>query len=136
MKIGETAFQRMTIKESMLKDFGVIVGDTNPIHLDDIFAQKTVFGKRIAQGMLVGSLISGVLGTRLPGPGCIYLKQQLVFHKPTFVEDELEAWVKVIEVKKSSKGLIVHLNTWCINQHKEIIVDGFADMLVPFENDI
>ncbi len=85
--LGETASLTRTVTESDIQQFADLVGDYNPVHVDDAFAKKTQFGRRIAHGMWGVSLISAVLGTRLPGPGTIYLSQTIQFLAPMYPGD-------------------------------------------------
>ncbi len=130
MKIGETASISKKIKASDVILFSNITGDSNPIHTDEQYAKNSYFKEPIAQGMFVGSLISSVLGTKLPGPGCIYLKQDISFFNPVKIGDLIEASVEIVSLGKKNNSIIVTLNTWCTNQHGERVVDGKAIMKV------
>jgi 3-hydroxybutyryl-CoA dehydratase len=130
LNVGDKAFAFKIITENDIKTFADVVGDRNPIHVDKDYAQKTIFHEPIAQGMLIGSLISGVLGTKLPGPGCIYLSQELKFLKPVKVNDFITANVEIIDIKHKRSGLIIVLKTWCNNQYEELVVNGEAVMKV------
>ena len=131
IKVGDSASITKVIKKEDVETFAQISGDTNPVHLDDTFAEETMFGKRIAHGMLVGGLISAVLGTKLPGPGSIYLNQTLRFQKPVFFEDTITAVVEVIDIREDKP--IITLETLCLNQHQEIVIKGEALILIPEE---
>jgi 3-hydroxybutyryl-CoA dehydratase len=87
VKIGETASISKHFKAIEVVQFSDITGDSNPIHTDEQYAKKSFFKEPIVQGMFIGSLISSVLGTKLPGPGCIYLKQDMVFLHPVKIGD-------------------------------------------------
>lgn len=128
-QIGDRAFSTKRITESDLIAFANIAGDKNPIHLDLQFARKTIFGKQIAQGMLLGSLISGVLGTKLPGPSSVYIKQELNFIKPVYINDYVTAGVEITDISLKKNKVYISLNTWCANQSNEIVCDGQALML-------
>jgi len=131
INIGDKAFKCKIISEDDIKIFSEIVGDSNPVHVDREYARNTVFHEPIAQGMLIGSLISGVLGTQLPGPGCIYLSQDFRFLKVVRVNDAITAFVEVVEIKtKNKSSAIVTLKTWCVNQHGDTVVNGEAVMKV------
>ena len=91
IKVGQKASISRKITEKDILDFANIVGDFNPIHVDEKFAKKSIFKGNIAHGMLTASLISAVLGNKLPGPGYIYLKQELKFLKPVFPDDTITA---------------------------------------------
>ncbi len=126
-KIDDTATISKTITEADIEQFSQLTGDTNPVHLDGGAAKKTRFGKRIAHGMWGVSLIGAVLGTKLPGPGTIYLKQTAVFKAPVFIGDTITANVKVTNVREEKN--IYTLQTVCVNQHGETILDGEAVVL-------
>lgn len=131
INVGDRASSTKTITEDDVLKFAEIVGDSNPIHVDKIFASNTIFKEPIVQGMLIGSLISGVLGTKLPGPGCIYLQQDLRFIKAVKINDTVSAFVEVVEIiPKGDFTSIIRLKTWCINQHGETVVLGEAVMKV------
>lgn len=123
--IGQEASFSKTITEGDVYGFAGLVGDFNPVHVNDIVGRESVFGQRIAHGMLVGSLISTVLGTKLPGEGTIYLEQNLKFKKPVYFGDTVTATVKVIEVINQEKG-IYKLDTTIINQNGIITHEGYA----------
>lgn len=122
---GQKASFSKTITETDVYLFSGVTGDFNPIHINSQIASKSSFGNRIAHGMLIGSLISTVLGTKLPGPGTIYLEQNLKFKKPVYFEDTVTATVEVEEIIDSSKG-IYKLRTYIINQKDELVTDGYA----------
>ena len=86
----EASYAKKITNEDVLA-FADLSGDTNPVHLNDAFAAGTIFKKRIAHGFLTGALFSTVLGTKLPGPGCIYLSQSLKFRAPVYIGDEVVA---------------------------------------------
>src|ERR1041385_7961102 len=98
LSVGMAETLRKTIDSSDVVGFAEVTGDRNPIHLSEHFAAKTQFGKRIAHGLYTASLISAVLGTRLPGPGAIYISQTLNFRAPVRIGDEVEVTVTVAEL--------------------------------------
>ncbi|QEK11125.1 MaoC family dehydratase [Crassaminicella thermophila] len=122
--IGEKASLSKNITDNDIRKFASITGDFNPIHIDDTFASKTIFKKRIAHGMLTSSLISAVLGTKLPGVNTLYLSQSLKFLAPCFIGDTLTATVQVID-KKDEKQILI-LKTVVTNQSNTEIVIGEA----------
>lgn len=126
--IGEHANIRKKVTEYDITSFAKITGDYNPVHVDSEFASKTRFKGKIAHGMLSASLISAVLGTKLPGPGCIYLSQSLKFIRPVRVGDMLTAEVEVTNWDSTKK--IIHLNTYCFNQAGNEVLAGEAALLV------
>src|SRR4026207_1060115 len=95
---GMTETLKKPIDSSAVVGFAEISGDRNPIHLSEHFAAKTPFGGRIAHGLYTASLISAVIGTRLPGPGAIYISQTLRFLAPVRIGDTVEASVEVVEL--------------------------------------
>ena len=128
MNIGESASVSKTISEFDVYGFAGIVGDFNSVHVNSVAAEKSAFGKRIAHGMLAGSLFSAVLGTKLPGPGTIYLEQDLKFKKPVYLGDTITATVTVSELINEKKG-IFRLETKATNQNDECVIDGYAVVL-------
>jgi len=103
------------------------VGDFNPIHVDEEYAAASRFGARIAHGMLTGGLISAVLGNQLPGPGSIYLSQQINFLAPVYIGDTITAVVEVTAWRADKR--IITLQTNCYNQNDEQIASGEAVLL-------
>lgn len=128
-KVGQKASYSKTFTEADIHAFAEASGDKNPIHLDENYAKNTRFGKQIAHGMLVAGLISAVLGMQLPGPGTIYLNQELNFKHPVYVGDTITA---VVEVSKIREGKpIVTLSTNCYNQQEILVIEGKAIVMVP-----
>lgn len=123
-QIGAQASLSKTISERDVVTFAEISGDQNPLHLDETFAKQTRFGARIAHGAFTFGLISAVLGMELPGPGTVYLSQNLKFLKPVFFNDTLTANVQITAIR-SDKG-IVTLKTDCTNQRGEQVAEGEA----------
>jgi 3-hydroxybutyryl-CoA dehydratase len=109
--------------------FAALTGDLNPAHVDAEFAERTVFRSRVAHGMLTASLISAVLGTRLPGPGTIYLSQELRFLRPVRIGDTVTARVEVLELTPAKN--LARLKTTCTNQHGQPLLDGTALVMPP-----
>jgi acyl dehydratase len=126
--VGDSAAITRTIDDATIRSFAEVTGDRNPIHLDDAYASETAFGGRIAHGMLVASLISEVLGTKLPGPGTIYLGQQLKFHAPVRPGDEVTARVEVVALV-AERGRIT-MSTTVTNQRGEIVISGDASLVM------
>lgn len=130
-QIGQEATVTRTITEADVKAFADVIDDHNPIHLDAEYAGTTRFGRRIAHGMFAGGLISGVLATRLPGPGTIYLSQTLKFKAPLYVGEEVVVRVTVTGTRPDKP--ILTLRTECLNGRGEIAVEGEAVVLAPLE---
>ncbi|WP_443631908.1 MaoC family dehydratase [Candidatus Njordibacter sp. Uisw_056] len=127
LSIGMTSSFEKTITDKDIQAFAAITGDTNPVHLDDEYAATTPFKARIAHGMMSAGLISTVLGTQLPGPGCIYLDQQIKFRAPVFIQDTVVATVTVEEINQR-RGRVT-LKTQCFVNDK-LVADGTASMMV------
>jgi acyl dehydratase len=125
-KEGETAKLIKTVTQSDIEQLQT-VGDRNQTMNPD-FAKKTRFGRPIAHGMWGLALVSEVMGTKLPGPGTIYLSQTVQFKAPVFAGDTLTAKVKVLEVRQDKP--IVKLETTCENQKGELILKGESVVLV------
>jgi acyl dehydratase len=127
-KVGDRASLARTITEDDIEKFAGAVGDMNPIHFDPAFAKRTRFQRPIAHGMLCASLISAVLGTRLPGPGTVYLRQTLDFKAPAYPGDEVTATVTVTKVRDDRR--ILTLETVCTNQQGKVLIQGEAVVLL------
>ncbi len=128
IQIGQTATLVKTMSDHVVRAFADATGDHNPVHLDEEYARATYFKGRIAHGMLVAGMFSNILGTELPGAGTIYLKQELNFRAPVRVGDTVRAEVRVLE-KRDDKRLL-KLETRAFNQSEELVVDGFALVMV------
>ncbi len=130
IQVGDTATLERALTEKELVLFAAVSGDVNPVHLDADFAKTTMFGEQIAHGMWSGSLISAALATVLPGPGTIYLGQELSFRRPVKLADTLTVTLTVKE--KLSKNRIV-VDTLVTNQNDEKVVVGAATVMAPTE---
>lgn len=128
LAIGQSASISKTISEADLIGFAAITGDTNPVHLDEEFAKATPFGGRIAHGMLSAALISAVFGTRLPGPGAIYVAQSLKFKAPVRIGATVNAEVVVTGLVQERK--FVTFRTIC-SVDGRIVLEGEATLMVP-----
>ena len=128
-QVGANASLTKTFTDEDVKTFAEISGDHNPIHLDDDFAATTPFERRLVHGMLTAGMLSAVLGMQLPGPGSIYLKQELNFRAPVFIGDTITATVTVTKVREDKP--IITLNTVCKNQEGFKVIDGKAVLLAP-----
>lgn len=128
LKVGMSAMFGKTVTEADIAAFAGVSGDTNPIHLHNGFAATTRFGQRIAHGMLSGSFISTVVGTKLPGPGAIYISQTMNFTAPVSIGDTVTAVCTVTEVNQERRR--VTLKTQCLSGDK-VVIDGEAVVLVP-----
>lgn len=128
LSIGLTESYEKEVKSSDVVGFAEITGDRNPIHLSEHFAAKTPFGGRIAHGLYTASLISAVIGTRLPGPGAIYISQTLNFKAPVKIGDIVSASVEVVELLE--KGRRVKLICRC-RVGDTLVLEGEALVKVP-----
>lgn len=128
LSLGLTETYRKTVSEADIVGFAEISGDRNPIHLSEAFAAKTPFGGRIAHGILTASFISAVIGMRLPGPGCIYIAQNLRFLAPVRIGDEVRTSVEVIELNE--KGRRVKLQCEC-RVGDMLVLAGEAEVKAP-----
>ncbi len=117
-----------TVQNSDVVGFAELSGDRNPIHLSEHFARKTRFGGRIVHGLYTASLISAIIGTRLPGPGAVYISQSLNFRGPVKIGDIDEISVEVVEL--TEKGRRVRLKCECKVEDK-IVLDGEGILSVP-----
>jgi 3-hydroxybutyryl-CoA dehydratase len=128
LHIGMRESLMKAVMDSDVVGFARLSGDDNPLHLCDVYAAETRFGQRIAHGLYTASLISAVLGTRLPGPGAVYRSQTLNFHGPVKIGDVVEVIVEVAEL--TPKGRIVRLQCEASVDGK-LVLDGEAVVSVP-----
>lgn len=129
IKLGDKASTEKTISESDVYLFAGITGDLNPAHVSQVAAEKSMFKGRIAHGILVSGLISKVLGMQLPGPGTIYLSQDLKFVAPVRFGDTVTAEAEVIEVIPEKNR--IRLKTTCTNQDGKTVITGEAVVMPP-----
>ncbi|WP_040260938.1 MULTISPECIES: MaoC family dehydratase [Pseudomonas] len=128
LEVGQTASYTRQVTDREIQLFAALSGDRNPVHLDDEFAAKTIFRERIAHGMITGALISAAVACELPGPGTIYLGQQMSFVKPVKPGDTLTVRLEILEKLPKFK---VRIATRVFNQADELVVDGEAEILAP-----
>ncbi len=128
LRIGMTAVFSKTITDADILLFSAVSGDTNPVHLDEEFARTTAFEGRVAHGMLTASLFSTLVGTKLPGPGCMYMSQTLKFLAPVRAGDTVFARVTVRELLSDKDRAV--LDTTCKVGGK-LVVAGEALLKVP-----
>jgi 3-hydroxybutyryl-CoA dehydratase len=127
LEVGMSAMFGKTVTEADIMAFAGVSGDTNPIHLHDGFARTTRFGQRIAHGMLSGSFISAVIGTKLPGPGSVYISQTMNFMAPVLIGETITAVATISAIDEKRRR--VTLKTQCLNGDK-VVIDGEATILV------
>ncbi len=128
LEIGQTATFSKLVTEHDIMMFASMSGDRNPVHLDAEFAAGTMFKERIAHGMFSGALISAAVACELPGPGTIYLGQQMEFKLPVKLNDELTVQLEILEKLPKFR---VRIMTRVVNQHGDIVVDGEALIIAP-----
>jgi 3-hydroxybutyryl-CoA dehydratase len=128
LAVGMSAAFAKTVTEADIGTYAGVSGDFNPVHMNEEFAKGTMFKGRIAHGMLSAGFISTVLGSKLPGPGCIYVSQTLKFKAPVHIGDTVTACVEVTRTVPEKKYVI--LKTICSVADK-VVIDGEATLLVP-----
>jgi 3-hydroxybutyryl-CoA dehydratase len=129
IKVGDTAEFSKTVSEADVYIYAGVTGDLNPAHVNETYARGTFFKTRIAHGMLTGGFISAVLGTQLPGPGTIYIRQELNFKAPVRIGDTITAKIEVVEKNVEKNRL--RMKTTCTNQEGMVVVDGEAIVMPP-----
>ncbi len=132
LKVGDTASFGKTVSESDIYLYAGITGDFNPAHVNEAYAKSTFFKTRIAHGMLTAGFISAILANQLPGPGTIYLKQELSFLAPVHIGDTITAAVEVIELITEKNR--ARLKTTCSNQDGVLVLSGEATVMPPKTN--
>ncbi len=129
--IGQTASYSKRVTELDIQLFAAVSGDVNPVHLDADYAAGTMFGERIAHGMLTGAIISAALAMELPGPGTIYLSQTLKFRLPVKIGDTITVVLEVTE--KQDRRKIVTLDCQARNAAGKVVASGSAEVMAPPE---
>jgi acyl dehydratase len=129
INIGDTASFSKTIAETDVYLFAGIIGDLNPLHINEEYAKQTRFGRRVAHGALTSSLISTVLGTMLPGLGTVLLEVRQRFRRPVYIGDTITATAEAIE-KHEDRNIVVFKCTWS-NQDGVIVTEGRAKVMPP-----
>ena len=129
INLGDSARVAKAVTETDVYLFAGITGDLNPAHTNEVSASQTQFGGRIAHGILGAGFISAVLGMKLPGPGTIYLGQELKFTKPVYIGDTVTACCTVNEILPEKN--IVKLETICTNQRGDVVIKGMATAMPP-----
>jgi len=124
LKVGDTASVSKIFTDEDVLGFSNLSLDNNPIHLDQSYAENSVFGKKIVHGMLAASLFSGLLGMKLPGEGSIYLGQSLSFTAPIYIGDRVTATVEIVNIRPDKP--IITLRTYCLNSEGSLVIDGEA----------
>lgn len=128
IQTGMEVSYAQTITDADVKAFAGISGDNNPVHMSEEYAEKSRFKKRIAHGLMSASFFSALFGTKLPGPGCVYVSQSLQFKRPVYIGDTVTATVSVTSVDLEKRR--VYFQTVCKVRNKTVI-DGEAELYVP-----
>ena len=128
ISIGRQESFIIKITESMVEKFSNLSGDLNPLHMDNEFAESSLFKKRIVHGMLLSSFFSQLIGMKLPGKNALYFSQTLNFRSPCYIDDEIEVVGEVIEKSDSTK--IITITTSIFNKSKICLIDGVAKIIV------
>ncbi len=128
IKIGQSFESEIEVTDEMVREFAKITGDNNPLHLDEEFAKKSQFGRKIAHGMLVVSLISKVLGHDFPGAGTVYVSQYVKFRKPVYIGDTVKIMISVKDKNIEKRRLF--LLTDVLDGDREVI-KGEAEIYLP-----
>jgi len=128
LQVGMSAAYERVVTTADIEAFAAVSGDHNPVHLDDAYAKTTLFKGRIAHGMLGASFISTAIASKLPGPGSIYLAQNLAFKRPVRPGDKVETRITVTAINRE-KGQAI-LKTQCL-VGETVVIDGEATVLAP-----
>ena len=128
LKIGKSFTELNKVTEKRIIDFSIASGDKNPVHINAKYAKKTFFKERIAHGMLIASFISSVIGNKFPGPGTIYISQNLNFLKPVKINDIVKIIVTL--KRKIKKKKWCQLSTICYVRNK-VVLEGTAVVIPP-----
>lgn len=128
LQVGMSASYEQTITDADIKTFAGLSGDNNPVHMSDEFANESRFKKRIAHGFISASFFSAIFGTKLPGPGCVYVSQDLKFLRPVYIGDTVHAKVTIKTINADKRRVI--FDTICIVRDKKVIV-GTAEIFLP-----
>ena len=128
ISVGRQESFTIKITESMVEKFSNLSGDLNPLHMDNEFAESSLFKKRIVHGMLLSSFFSQLIGMKLPGKNALYFSQTLNFRSPCYIDDEIEVVGEVIE--KSDSTQIITVSTSIFDKSKTCLIDGIAKIIV------
>jgi len=125
---GMSVQYSQTITDADIKAFSGISGDRNPVHIDQEYASASRYGKRIAHGLMSASFFSALFGTKLPGPGCVYVSQTLNFKRPVYIDDTVIAEISVTKIDRLKRR--VFFDTICKVKGK-IVITGSAEIFIP-----
>ena len=132
INVGDSASITKTVTQADVTLFAGLTGDFNPLHVNEEFAKKTQFGRRLVHGAFSSGLISAVIGMKLPGPGALYASQSVKFVKPVFFNDTVTARATVVEkfTKKDGQLKFLRIETNCYNQYNKLVTEGEALVVI------
>lgn len=122
LKIGDCISKKVVATDSVVRDIAKVSGDVNPVHLDETYAEQTIFGRRIAHGLFCLNAVSMVIGNHLPGEGTILVSQTFHYKKPVYIDDEIEVTVSVKEIMEGKDLYVLEIS--CANQNGVIVLNG------------
>lgn len=131
--VGQSYEFKKKIEEEDVEKFAEITGDYNPLHMDEEYAKTTMFGGRIAHGMIGAGIISAGLAMHLPGIGTTYLGQEITFKNPVRIGETIQVRLEIIELIQKTKFDIARIKTTCTNEDGVIVMDGIATVIPPTE---
>ncbi|KAM7289471.1 hydroxyacyl-thioester dehydratase type 2, mitochondrial [Ixodes scapularis] len=127
VSVGDTVHAERTFTEADVETFAKLTGDTNPIHLDREYARRKHFQRRVVHGALINGIVSSVIGTKMPGPGSVVVRQLLDFPRPLFIGEPFRVTVKVTAVRKA----IVNCTYECITTYGKKVMSGEVKLYLP-----